>query len=101
MVLLSSAHSSSSEPATAPSARRPLHIVNTTLLAGNEVLVHYSDGSAALFEAEELEKLRPTPKHVYASVPEQLPPTPVAEPVFAATPSPEPDRSLVLDGVLA
>ena len=97
MALLSSSVLSSAASAT----RRPFHIVNTMLLAGDEVLVQYSDGSAALFEADELEKLRPTPKQVYASVPEQLPLATSAEPVYAATPSTEPDRPLVLGGVLA
>jgi hypothetical protein len=43
-------------------ARKPLHIIATDSLRGNEVLVRFSDGSAAIYEAEELEKLRPTPK---------------------------------------
>lgn len=93
--------SSAVDLGNAPSGRKPFHIVNTTRLAENEVLVHYSDGSAALFEAEELEKLRPTPKQIYATAPEQLPPSPVAEPVFAAPRAAEPERSLVLGGVLA
>jgi hypothetical protein len=41
-----------------------LHIITTTFLDGNEVLVKFSDGTAAVFEAEELEKLRPAPKRV-------------------------------------
>jgi hypothetical protein len=45
-------------------ARKPLHIVATDSLHGNEVLVHFSDGSAAIYEAEELEKLRPVPKQM-------------------------------------
>jgi hypothetical protein len=48
----------------AKSARKPLHIVATDSLEGNEVLVRFSDGSAAIYEAEELEKLRPTPKQL-------------------------------------
>lgn len=48
----------------ATSARKALHIVTTSFLEGNEVLVGYSDGSSAIFEAEELEKLRPVPKQV-------------------------------------
>ena len=44
-------------------ARRPLHIVSTSFLKDNEILVSFSDGSGAIFEAEELEKLRPVPKH--------------------------------------
>ena len=43
-------------------ARKPLHIVATDSLPGDEVLVRFSDGSAAIYAAEELEKLRPTPK---------------------------------------
>jgi hypothetical protein len=43
-------------------ARKPLHIIATDFLQGNDVLVHFSDGSAAIYEAEELEKLRPIPK---------------------------------------
>jgi hypothetical protein len=43
-------------------ARKTLHIIATDSLHGNEVLVRFSDGSAAIYEAEELEKLRPTPK---------------------------------------
>ncbi len=43
-------------------ARKPLHIITTSFLEGNEVLVGFSDGTAAIYEAEELEKLRPTRK---------------------------------------
>ncbi len=46
------------------SAHKPLHIIATDPLQGNEVLVRFSDGSAAIYEAEELEKLRPTPKQL-------------------------------------
>jgi hypothetical protein len=46
---------------------RLLHILATSALAGDEVLVHFSDGSSAIYEMEELEKLRPTPKKVYAA----------------------------------
>jgi hypothetical protein len=42
--------------------RKALHIVTTSFLEGNEVLVSFSDGTQAIYEAEELEKLRPTPK---------------------------------------
>jgi hypothetical protein len=45
-------------------AQKPLHIITTNFLNGNEVLVGFADGTAAIFEAEELEKLRPRPKHV-------------------------------------
>lgn len=44
------------------SLRKTLHIVQTSFLDGDEVLVRFSDGSAAIYEAEELEKLRPAPK---------------------------------------
>jgi hypothetical protein len=44
-------------------AHKPLHIITTRFLDGNEVLVGFSDGTAAIFEAEELEKLRPRPKY--------------------------------------
>ena len=40
------------------SERKPFHILTTKFLEDNEVLVHFSDGTAAIFEAEELEKLR-------------------------------------------
>lgn len=48
---------------TQMNARKTLHIISTNFLEGNEVFVGFSDGSAAIFEAEELEKLRPVPKH--------------------------------------
>jgi hypothetical protein len=44
--------------------RKPLHIIATDFSHGNDVLVRFSDGSAAIYEAEELEKLRPTPKQM-------------------------------------
>jgi hypothetical protein len=46
-------------------ARRALHIVSTNVVQDNEILVRFSDGSGALYEAEELEKLRPTPKQIF------------------------------------
>jgi hypothetical protein len=49
-------------------ARKTLHIVSTKILEGNEVLVGYSDGSGAIFEADELEKLRPKPKRTFPNV---------------------------------
>ena len=45
------------------SARKPLHIIATSFLDGNEVLVRFSDGTGAIYEAEELEKLRSAPKY--------------------------------------
>lgn len=48
-------------------ARKALHIITTRFLEGNEVFVRFSDGSAAIYEAEELEKLRPVPKHTLSA----------------------------------
>jgi hypothetical protein len=45
------------------SKRKPLHIITTSFLDGNEVLVGFSDGTSAIYEAEELEKLRPVAKY--------------------------------------
>jgi hypothetical protein len=47
---------------------KPLHILTTSFLEGNDVLVGFSDGTAAIFEAEELEKLRPTPKQILPGI---------------------------------
>jgi len=44
---------------------RLLHIVSTSPLADDEVLVNFADGSSAIYEMEELEKLRPTAKKVF------------------------------------
>jgi hypothetical protein len=44
------------------SNRKALHILTTEFLEGGEVLVGFSDGTRAVYEAEELEKLRPAPK---------------------------------------
>ena len=49
-------------------ARKTLHIVSTKLLEGNEVLVGFSDGTGAIYEADELEKLRPRPKRTFPNV---------------------------------
>jgi hypothetical protein len=49
------------------SARKPLHIIATSFLDGDEVLLHFSDGTSAVYEAEELEKLRPAPKQMLTS----------------------------------
>ena len=43
--------------------RKPLHIITTSFLDGNEVLVGFSDGTSAIYAEEELEKLRPVPKY--------------------------------------
>lgn len=53
---------STSNTANTMSAQKPLHIITTSFLDGNEVLVGFSDGTTAIFEAEELEKLRPRRK---------------------------------------
>ena len=45
------------------SKRKPLHIITTNFLDDNEVLVGFSDGTSAIYEAEELEKLRPVAKN--------------------------------------
>jgi hypothetical protein len=46
------------------SLHKTLHIVQTRFLDGDEVLVNFSDGTAAVYEMEELEKLRPAAKKV-------------------------------------
>jgi hypothetical protein len=48
-------------------------------LEGDDVLVRFSDGSAAIYEMDELEKLRPAPKQM---VEEGR--APEGEPTFAA-----------------
>lgn len=40
------------------------HILSTSALEGSEMLVTFADGTSAVYDAEELEKLRPTPKRV-------------------------------------
>jgi hypothetical protein len=93
--------SSTASLAAGRSDRKPFHILTTKFLKGNDVLVHFSDGTAAIFEAEELEKLRPTPKQVLASAPggELVPLT--VEPAVAATSNPESDRPFVLGEAVA
>jgi hypothetical protein len=59
--------------------RKTLHIVQTSVLDGDEVLVNFSDGTAAIYEAEELEKLRPAPKEKVSTQR-----TPNGQPTFAA-----------------
>jgi hypothetical protein len=44
-------------------------ITSTSFLDGNEVLANFTDGTAAIFDAEELEKLRPAPKQTLAAWP--------------------------------
>jgi hypothetical protein len=46
------------------STRKPLHIITTSFLDGNEVLVGFSDGTSAIYAEEELEKLRPVAKFI-------------------------------------
>ncbi len=41
------------------------HILSTSTLEGSEMLVTFADGSSAVYDAEELEKLRPTPKRMF------------------------------------
>jgi hypothetical protein len=45
-----------------------LLITSTSFLDDNEVLVNFADGTSAIYDAEELEKLRPTPKHILPAV---------------------------------
>ena len=90
--------SSTSAPlAAGQSDRKPFHILTTKFLEGNEVLVSFSDGTAAIFEAEELEKLRPVPKRMLPSAPMESPV--VMEPVVAAVT--EPERRFVFDEAIA
>jgi hypothetical protein len=42
--------------------RKLLHILATDSLGEREVLVRFSDGTTAVYEREELEKLRPRSK---------------------------------------
>jgi hypothetical protein len=60
------------------STRKPLHIIQTDFLDGEDVMLYFSDGTAAIYEAEELEKLRPAPKQV---IPANAPAE--EQPVFA------------------
>jgi len=43
-------------------ATRLLHIINTDRFHEDEILVRFSDGTTAIYESEELEKLRPRRK---------------------------------------
>ena len=75
----------------------PLHIVSTHLLADGHVLARYSNGSGAIFEEEELEKLRPVPKKILATAPDPpiaLPTLPVR--TDASSPVVEAEQPLVL-----
>jgi hypothetical protein len=83
------------------SDRKPFHIVTTKFLEGNEVLVQFSDGTAAIFEAEELEKLRPTPKRMLPCAPREHQSPVVMGPAIAAAAANEAERPLVLDEAVA
>ena len=52
---------------------RLLHILSTSPLTGGEMLVHFADGSSAIYEIEELEKLRPIPKKSFPAAAQNLP----------------------------
>lgn len=80
--------------------RKPFHILATKFLDGNEVLVNFSDGTAAVFEAEELEKLRPVPKRMLPCSPNVHEPTVMDSPI-APVPSGEKERPLILGGAVA
>ena len=41
-----------------------LHILTTDYLVDDQVLVRFSNGTTAIYEMDELEKLRPRPKQV-------------------------------------
>lgn len=97
-VLLSS--TSSASPG-GHAERKPLHILSTKFLDGSEVLVHFSDGTAAIFEAEELEKLRPVPKRMLPCAPKEHETTVVLDAPVVAVPAVEKERPLVLGGAVA
>ena len=67
------------------------------------MLVQFSDGSAAIFEAEELEKLRPTPKRVLPSASKEHEAVVIEQSaITAASPTvSEPERPLVLGEAVA
>ena len=46
-------------------AAKLLHILSTDALDANEILVRFSDGTTAVYESAELEKLRPRRKDIY------------------------------------
>ena len=93
--------STSASFAARRSERKPFHILTTKFLEGNEVLVHFSDGTAAIFEAEELEKLRPTPKRMLPCSPKEHQSPVVMEPAVADASMVEPERPYVLDEAVA
>ena len=81
--------------------RKPFHILTTKFLEGNEVLVSFSDGTAAIFEAEELEKLRPIPKRMLPCAPREHESPVVMAPAVTAVSAPEPEPRFVLDEAVA
>jgi hypothetical protein len=83
------------------SGRKPFHILSTSSLEGNEVLVHFSDGSAAIFEAEELEKLRPKPKRIVSVSPLEEHASVVLEPAVAVVTSIDLEHSPAMDRAVA
>ena len=93
--------SSSASVTAGTSDRKPFHILTTKFLEGDEVLVQFSDGTAAVFEAEELEKLRPVPKRMLPCTPKEHQSPVVMEPAAAAAPAKESERPLVLGGAVA
>jgi len=93
--------SSIPDSGTSSPERKPFHILSTSFLEGNEVLVNYSDGSAAIFEAEELEKLRPKPKQIIATSPMPTETPLVLELAKTAATGSEREHPLVLGGAVA
>jgi hypothetical protein len=93
--------STSADFSAARSGRKPLHILTTKFLEGNEVLVQFSDGSAAIFEAEELEKLRPTPKRMLPCTPNGHEVALIEHTAVASSTLSEPDGPLVLGEAVA
>ena len=87
--------SSASVLGTERPERKPFHILSTRFLEGNDVLVQLSDGTAAIFEIDELEKLRPKPKQILATTPIHA-----TEPAILDLVSSTPDP-LVLDSAVA
>ena len=65
------------------------------------MLVHFSDGTAAIFEAEELEKLRPTPKRMLPCSSKEHQSPVVMEPAIAGGSTVEPERPYVMDEAVA
>jgi len=95
--------STSADSSPGRSGRKTFHILTTKSLEANEVLVQFSDGSAAIFEAEELEKLRPTPKRMLPCAPNEHETTVMPQPAITAASStiPEPESPLILGEAVA